>query len=150
MILYWLNYHKIFREITEDKKINKFTVFGIASSIFLFAHVLFLGSAIDSEIFNKVRKLILLLFILCEILAQFFLTRELYFSLKKINNYIFKIILNLKIIFVSAVILCTVIILITLAIFDLDSKVDYILEWNYFLFLLIFYLLSSIMWKKQK
>ena len=58
--------------------------------------------------------------------------------------------LNLKIIFVSAIILCTVIILITLAIFDLDSKVDYILEWNYFLFLLIFYLLSSIMWKKQK
>ena len=99
MILYWLTYHKIFREITEDEKIKKFTVFGIASSIFLFLHVLFLGSTIDNEIFNKVRKLILLLFILCEILAQFFLTRELYFFLKKINNYIFKIILNLKIIF---------------------------------------------------
>ena len=33
--------------------------------------------------------------------------------------------------------------------YDLDSKVDYILEWNYFLILLFFYLLSFFMWKKN-
>ena len=37
----------------------------------------------------------------------------------------------------------------SMQLWDLDSKIDYILEWNYFLILLIFYLLSSIMWKKN-
>ena len=31
----------------------------------------------------------------------------------------------------------------------LSAKVDYILEWNYFLILLIYYLLSFLIWKKS-
>ena len=43
----------------------------------------------NNEIFNKIRKLILVLFILCEIIAQFLLTRRLYLSIRKIESYIF-------------------------------------------------------------
>ena len=109
---------------------------------------MFLGTTIDNEIFEKIRRLILILFILCEITAQTFLTRRLYLSLNIIENFIFKNILNLKIIFVSITIITSVIILIILSVSNLSSKVDYILEWNYFVFLLVFYFLSAIIWKK--
>ena len=148
MILYWLSFDKIFRKISENNNIKKFTIFGIASSIFLFFHVMFLGTTIDNEIFNKIRKLILVLFILCEIAAQTLLTRRLYLSLNIIENFIFKNVLNLKIIFVSITVVTSIIILIILSVSNLSSKVDYILEWNYFVFLLIFYFLSAIIWKK--
>ena len=150
MIFYWLTYQKIFTTINQKKRINKFTIFGVFSGIFLFFHVFFLGTKIDNEIFNQIRKLILILFILFEILAQFFLTKRLYLSIKTINNYISKKILNTKIIFVSLILLSSSFIIVILTFFNLDSKVDYILEWNYFLLLLIFYLLSALLWNKQK
>ena len=111
MILYWVNYHNIFKQISYSQKINKFTFFGIFSSIFLFFHVFFLGTEIDNEIFTKIRRLILILFILFEILAQYFLTRRLYLSLNKIDDLIYSNILNLKIIFVSTIIISSIIIL---------------------------------------
>ena len=43
MILYWINYQRIFIRIENTKKISKFLIFGIASSLFLILHVLFLG-----------------------------------------------------------------------------------------------------------
>ena len=149
MILYWIHYNIIFRNFIEGKKISKFTIFGVASSLFLFFHVFFLGTTIENDIFTKIRKIILLLFILCEILAQFFLAKRLYLSLKKIDSYVYKYVIKLKIIFVSIIILTTFVVLAILSVYDLDPKVDYILEWNYFLFLLVFYFLSAIMWRKK-
>ena len=149
MILYWINYQRIINKITNKEKIYKFTVFGISSSIFLFLHVVFLGTEIDNNIFNKLRKLILLLFIICEILAQFYLTRRLFYLRNNLDKFIKNFILKLKIIFITIVIMVTVVVLITLSFFNLESKVDYILEWNYFLYLLFFYFLSFKIWKKQ-
>jgi len=149
MILYWLTYQKIFWSITEIKKINKFTVLGTLSGVFLFFHVFFLGTAIDNEIFNKIRKLVLVLFIIFEILAQFFLTRRLYLNFNKFDKYISQKILNIKIIFVSLIVISSVFIISILSFNNLDSKVDYILEWNYFALLLFFYLLSALMWRKR-
>ena len=149
MLLYWFNYHDIFKNFNKIKRLEKFTFFGVGSSLFLLFHVIFLGTAIDNEVFTKIRKLVLVLFILFEILAQFFLTRRLYLTLDKLKFYIHKKILTLKIIFVSIVIFSSVFILSILSFFDLDSKVDYILEWNYFFFLLFFYFLSVIIWKKK-
>ena len=149
MIFYWLTYQKIFITINQKKRINKFTIFGVISGIFLFFHIFFLGTKIDNEIFNQIRKLILVLFILFEILAQFFLTKRLYFNIDTINNYISKKILNTKIIFVSLILLSSSVIIVILTFFNLDSKVDYILEWNYFLGVITFYLLTFLMWKKN-
>ena len=149
MIFYWLTYQKIFFNISNEKKINKFTIFGVLSGLFLFFHILFLGSTIDNDIFHKIRKLILVLFILFEILAQFFLTKRLYLNIDKFNNYISKRILNIKIIFVGFIIISSAIIIGILSFNNLDSKIDYILEWNYFALLLFFYLLSALMWIKR-
>mgnify|MGYP006132357437 FL=1 len=149
MIFYWLTYQKIFWNITKEQKINKFTIFGVLSGLFLFFHVFFLGSTIDNDVFQKVRKLILVLFIIFEILAQFFLTKRLYLNIDKFNEYISKKILNVKIIFVSLIVLSSIIIIGILSFNNLDSKVDYILEWNYFSLLLLFYLLSTLLWNKK-
>ena len=149
MIFYWLTYQKIFWNIVKVKKINKFTIFGILSGIFLCFHIFFLGSTIDNDIFQKIRRLVLVLFILFEILAQFFLIKRLYLNIDKFNNYISKRILNIKIFFISFIIICSVVIIGILSFNNLDSKIDYILEWNFFALLLFFYLLCALMWNKR-
>jgi len=149
MVFYWLTYQKIFWNVTKVKEINKFTIFGVLSGLFLFFHIIFLGSTIDNDIFQKLRKLILILFILCEISAQFFLIKRLYLNIDKLNNYVSKKILNLKIIFVSLIIISGTAIIGILIFNNLDSKIDYIIEWNYFAILLFFYLLSFLMWRKR-
>ena len=148
MLFYWITYQKTFDKITGQKKISKFFLFGSASSFFLFFHVLLLGSEFDADWFKKLRKLIIVSFILCELNAQTFLVRRIYLIKSLLNKYTFKSIIISKIIFVITIILITIIILAILSVMNLPQKVDYILEWNYFLVLLIFYLLSSIMWKK--
>lgn len=149
MLFYWVTYQKAFDKITGQKKMSKFFIFGSASSIFLFFHVLLLGSEFDADWFKKLRKLIIVSFILCELIAQTFLVRRIYLIKNLLHNYTFRSIIISKIIFVITIILITIIILAILSVMNLPQKVDYILEWNYFLVLLIFYLLSSIMWKKN-
>jgi len=147
MMIYWLYYHKIFKLIEKKKRINKFLIFGAASSIFLFFHVLFLGTGIENEIFTKLRKLIIVLFIFCELTAQFFLAKRIYVCRTLIAPYTFKPVIYLKIAFVATIILISITIIGILTVYNLPPNVDYFLEWNYFLILLLFYLLSSIMWR---
>ena len=70
MLIYWITYRSFFLK-NNIKQNNKFVYFGILSSFCLFFHVFFLGTSIDIPIFDSIRKLILLLFILFEILAEF-------------------------------------------------------------------------------
>ena len=149
MIFYWVNYNKVFYSFT-NKKINLFYVFGIASAIFLFLHIIFLGmDNIESKIFKNIRKLIIISFILCELLAQVFLAKNIFSIREKLIKFCNIPIIYLKVIFVLIVILITTVVLFIQTFFNLPSKIDYILEWNYFLFLLVFYFLSFLMWKKQ-
>jgi hypothetical protein len=148
MMLYWINFNLIFTKIINKKKINKFTIFGILSSIFLFLHVYYLGIEIENQFFQKLKKYFLLLFILFEVTAQYFLTKRLYLLLDRLDRYVHKIIVKLKIIFVIIIIFLSVILSFLLIIYDLNKKVHYIFEWNYFLLLLFFYLLSFLMWKR--
>ena len=147
MIMYWLYYQKIFNLFEKEKRINKFLIFGVTSSIFLFFHVLFLGMEIENEIFTQFRRLIIVLFIFCELAAQFFLAKRIYVCRTLIASYTFKPVIYLKIAFVATIILISITIIGILTVYNLPPNVDYFLEWNYFLILLLFYLLSSIMWK---
>ena len=84
MVLYWINYKKIFFQIEKKRRINIFVIFGIFSAIFLLIHVFFLGIDSDILIFKKFRRLIIILFILSELAAQFFLVKRI-FILNLIN-----------------------------------------------------------------
>jgi len=147
MYLYWTNYNHLFKEILNSIN-NKFVFFGIASAIFLFLHVLFLGMEIDNKVFKLLRKLIIVLFILSEIIAQFLLSIQLFKNKKKLTYYCNSYIINIKLLFVICIAIISALVIFILLVYDLSNKVDYILEWNYFAGLLFYYLLSALMWKR--
>jgi hypothetical protein len=148
MYLYWVNYRHLFIEILKSSN-NKFVYFGLASAFFLFFHVLLLGVEIDNKIFKLMRKLIIVSFILSEIIAQFYLSIKLFKNKEKLNNFCNTYIVYFKIGFILIISFISILVITILLIYDLSSKVDYILEWNYFAGLLFYYFLSFMLWKKQ-
>jgi hypothetical protein len=148
MFFYWKANNSLFNYILNQKVKNKFYIYGIMSAIFLFFHVLFLGLDFNNSIFKLLRKIIIILFILFEVMAQYSLIRKMYDYKNKFLSFINLIVFKIKILLVSFIIISTVIIVFILAFYDLTKTFDYFLEWNYFIILLFFYLLSSLMWKK--
>lgn len=150
MFLYWKSNNIIFNSILNENKKNKFFIYGVFSSIFLFFHVLFLGVEIDNSIFKMLRKVIIISFIIFEVMAQYNLVKTIYNYKSDFLNFIRPSIFKIKILLVSFILIATAVIIFILAVFDLTKTFDYFLEWNYFIFLLFFYLLSSIMWNIRK
>ena len=148
MISYWIFYNRIFKDFIKSSENFYFFKFGILSAIFLLLHVFFLGWTFESEFFTRLRRTFIVFFILFEVLAQAFLIKKIFSVKDKMEDYLYSLVVYLKFLFVATICLTTVLILIILMIFDLSAKVDYILEWNYFLVLLFFYFLSFLMWKK--
>ncbi len=147
MILYWYYNNLIFNKITNEKLKNKFYIFGILSAIFLLLHVIFLGWIFETQIFQQIRRSFVVLFILFEVLAQAYLIKDIFRKKSELFKFLNNFVVYCKLVFVFFIFIATSVIIVLL-ITTLDSKIDYILEWNYFLILLIFYLLSSLMWKK--
>ena len=148
MILYWYYFNSIFKKLTNNKKNYYFFSFGILSAIFLFFHVFFLGWTFDSEFLTKLRRSYVVFFILFEILAQAFLIRKVLLIKDQFIEYFNEKIIFIKLSFVIFICSSSALILSILIFYNFSSKIDYILEWNYFLILLIFYFLSFLMWKK--
>ena len=149
MITYWFLYNKVLNDIFQTKRISIFLVFGVLSAIFLFLHVYFLGQKYENEIFNQIRRSYIVFFILFEILAQVYLLKYIWNKRNDLKNYFHQRILIAKLSFVIFVAICSFTILTILIFYNLSAKVDYILEWNYFLILLIYYYLSFLIWKKS-
>ena len=147
MITYWYNYNKIFKKIL-NQDTNIFYFFGLSSAVFLFFHVYYLGTTSNNEILNDFRRIIVVLFILFEVFAQTLLAHKLYINKNIFLKHCFNLFVLSKVIFVSLVLIFTITVMIMLSIFNFPSNIDYILEWNYFIILLVFYLLSALMWKK--
>ena len=149
MIFYWYYNNLIINKIINQNIRSKFFIFGILSGIFLLLHVIFLGWVFETEALTKIRRSFVVFFIFFEVLAQAYLIKDIFVKKDKIFKYLNNFVVYCKLVFVFLICVSTLLIIIILSVTDLDSKIDYILEWNYFLILLIFYLLSSIMWKKN-
>lgn len=150
MMLYWYLNNLTAKNIQNTSKNLYFFYFGILSAIFLIFHVTFLGLNIENKLFHKIRRIIIVLFILFEIISQLLLVINLRKNLEKYKPYISRKVLSLKYYLISFMIIVTMLILFILTFFDLSSRFDYFLEWNYFLILLFFYLLSFFLWKINK
>ena len=150
LFLYWKNNLNLFNELKNknilDKFSNTFFYLGMLSCIFLILHAAFLGLDFDSNIFSKIRRLIIILFILFEVSAQIFLTRNLYKFKEELKEYIRPLILKTKIIFVSTILVITSVAFIILVFYDPSTPFKHILEWNYFASLLFYYMLSRLLW----
>ena len=156
LIKYWLYNKEIinfFDQFNKNKK--KIIFFGIASAVALTLHSIFLGIKFDNDLYKLFRRVVMLSFIIFEIVAQTYLVITLYSFKEKLKKYINPLILNLKIFLVSILIIVA---LISIPIVSLPG--DYFLgfhlkffkhglEWNYFLGVITFYLLTFLMWKKK-
>jgi hypothetical protein len=152
LFFYWLNNLNLFKEL-ENRNIlvkhsKKFFYFGVFSCVFLILHALFLGLDFESELFDKIRRVIIVLFIVFEIFAQLFLTRILFKFKEELNIYIKPLFLKIKIAFVIMIFAITFIAFAFLIWGDLDGSHKHTLEWNYFASLLFYYLLSRLLWKR--
>ena len=156
LIKYWIYNKKVIEVFNfESKYKNKIIFFGIASAIALTIHSIFLGIKFDNDLYKLFRRVIMLSFIIFEIVAQAYLVTSLYSFKDKLTQYINIKILKLKIILVTSLI---VVAIISIPIISLPGN-DFLgynlkffkhaLEWDYFLGVITFYLLTFFMWKKN-
>ena len=156
LIKYWIHNKKIVLSIYgEHKYIKKFLYFGIASAICLVLHSIFLGVKYDYDLYKLFRRIIMLMFIIFEIVAQAYLVATLYSFRNKLLNVINQKILITKIVLVSFLVVVAIISVPIISLpgdtfFSLNLKFfKHALEWDYFLGVITFYLLTFFMWKKQ-
>ena len=152
LFLYWKNNLNLFNELKNNNVLNRFSksffYLGVLSCVFLILHASLLGLDFDSKLFGKIRRLIIILFILFELSAQILLTRNLYKFRRELKKHIRSFIILVKITFVIMVLSGTAIVFVFLVWGNLSTEVKHIFEWNYFSILLIYYLLSRLLWKR--
>ena len=129
-------------------KKNVFMIFGILSAIFLLTHSILLGLETDVKIFKLLRRVVLLGFIIFEIIAQCLLVINFYRLKKKLHSFFNSSILKLKIYLVS-ILISVAIISVPLLVFNGNVHLKHGLEWNYFIGVIFFYLLTHFFWKKK-
>ena len=149
LIKYWL-YNKMIIEHFEfnHKFKNKIIFFGIASAIALTIHSIFLGIKFDNDLYKLFRRVIMLSFIIFEIVAQAFLVLSFYSLKNKIDRYINLYILRIKFILVTTLIVVAVV-SIPLISLPGNKYLKHALEWDYFLGVISFYILTFFLWKKK-
>ena len=149
LIKYWLYNKSIINTFSPNHKhIKKIVFFGIASAIALTIHAIFLGIKFDNDLYKLFRRIIMLSFIIFEIVAQAYLVMIFYSIRDKLKNYINQKILKYKIILVSTLIIVAII-SIPLVSLPGNKFLKHALEWDYFLGVISFYLLTFFMWKKK-
>jgi|TARA_B110000858_G_C17622960_1_gene389861 hypothetical protein len=150
LIKYWLYNKDIIIYLNGDHKyLKKIVFFGISSAIALTIHSIFLGIKFDNDLYKLFRRLILLVFITFEIAAQAYFVAALYSFKDKLSNFIDTKILKLKLILVSILIIVAIIAVPIISWPGNTFKfVKHALEWDYFIGVITFYLLTYFMWKK--
>jgi hypothetical protein len=148
LVKYWLNTKLIIESFNSNyQNKNKIIFFGIASAILLTIHSIFLGVKIDNDIYKLLRRIVMLSFIIFELIAQAYLISFFYKVKKDLNNYINIFFLKIKRILISCLFLVSIVAIPFLP-FDNYKFLKHVLEWNVFLGVIIFYLLTHLMWKK--
>ena len=144
---YWSNNNSLVNKYKFTNMNYKFKTFGILSALFLAIHSIFLGIKFDIQIYKLMRRVVLLFFIIFEIIAQGMLVYHFF----KLKNKLSKLI-NKKILILKAIL---VFILSTVAILSVPILIDkgnthfkHALEWNYFVGVILFYLLTRFLWKR--
>ena len=150
LIKYWLFNKSIIQLFDNNNKyLSKIIFFGIGSAILLALHSIFLGIKIDNDLYKLFRRFVMVSFIIFEVVAQTYLVLILYLLRKKLNKFINKKILKLKI-YLVLVLLIVGIISIPILAMDGNKFLKHALEWDYFVGVISFYLLTFFMWKKIK
>tara|TARA_S200000501_G_scaffold79270_1_gene71031 strand:+ start:176 stop:880 length:705 start_codon:yes stop_codon:yes gene_type:complete len=148
-LFYYWNYNNnlICRLRNTENFKYKFRLFGILSAIFLIIHSIFLGIKFDLQLYKLFRRVVLLLFIIFELIAQGILVYYLYNIKNKISDITNKKILITKLVVVSILVIvafASLPILVTKG----NTHFKHALEWNYFVGVITFYLLTFFFWRR--
>ena len=156
LIKYWLYNKKIIEFFNQDHRHKKKIIFfGIASAIALAIHAIFLGIKFVNDLYKLFRRVRLLPFVVFELIAQAYLVSTLYSFKNKLDNFINVLYLKLKMFLVVTLILVA---FISIPIISLPGNdfmgfnlkfFKHALEWDYFIGVISFYLLTFMMWKKN-
>ena len=144
---YWVNNNNLVNKFKLTNINYKFKTFGILSAVFLAIHSIFLGIKFDIQIYKLMRRVVLLLFIIFEIIAQGILVYHFFKIKEKISDLINKKILILKAILV--LVLATIAILSVPILIDKgNTHFKHALEWNYFVGVILFYFFTRFLWRR--
>ena len=149
LIQYWISNNNLFKKIEDFRKKNKyFLFFGVGSALFLICHSIFLGINFETDLYKFFRRFVLLGFIMFELIAQTLLVLNIIKIKDKILEFINIKILTLKIILVSVLV---VVAFLSAPILNSSEYIHFkhALEWNFFLGIVTFYLLTFLFWKKN-
>ena len=148
LILYWRKTNNIINQYQNLTNSNLFKTLGIVSAIFLIIHSIFLGVKFDNDLYKFSRRFVLLSFIIFEIAAQSLLVFRFYkikpLIIKDINNYV----LYVKIVLVTILVLVALVSL-PIVVKSGNTNFKHALEWNYFMGVIVFYLLTHFFWRKD-
>ena len=147
LYFYWTKNNQIVNLLNATNINYKFRIFGILSAILLAIHSLFLGIKFEIEIYKLFRRVVLLLFIIFEIIAQGILVYHFFKLKQKIDSSINKFILKLKL-FLVAILATVGILSLPILLTSGNTQFKHALEWNYFVGVVSFYLLSKLFWKR--
>ena len=147
LFYYWKNNNSLINSFKFTNINYKFKIFGILSAVFLAIHSIFLGIKFDIQIYKLLRRVVLLLFIIFEIIAQGILVYHFFKIKKKLLKFINKKILILKIILV-AILAIVAFLSLPLLISKGHTHFKHALEWNYFIGVILFYLFSRFFWMR--
>ncbi len=149
LIRYWLNTKNIINRFDKNYiHTKKIIFFGVSSAILLTLHSIFLGIKFDNDLYKLFRRVVMLSFIIFELIAQAYLIRFFYEIKDKLNDYINIGFLKIKRILITFLIVISIITLPFLP-FDNFKFLKHAIEWNVFLGVIVFYLLTHLMWKKN-
>ena len=151
LVKYWYLNRNIILNFNKDyKHLNKIIFFGVGSAIALTIHSIFLGITFDNNIYKLFRRVIMLVFIIFEVTAQTYLVMALYSFKNKLDKFINFKILKFKLVLVSLLIIVAIIAIPIISWPGNTFKfLKHALEWDYFLGVITFYLLTYLMWKKN-
>ena len=148
LFYYWNNNNNLICKIRNTENFKyKFRIFGILAAIFLIIHSIFLGVKFDIQIYKLFRRVVLLLFIIFELIAHGMLVYYLFNIKSKISDITNKKILVIKMILVSILVVvafASLPILVTKG----NTHFKHALEWNYFVGVITFYLLTFYFWRR--
>ena len=152
LIKYWFLNKKIIMNFNKNHKhLKKIIFFGVGSAIALTVHSIFLGIKFDSDLYKLFRRLIMFIFIVFEVTAQAYLVATLYSFKDQLIKFINIKVLRLKLILVSILVVVAVIAIPVVSWPGNQFKfIKHLLEWDYFLGVIGFYLLTYLMWRKKK
>ena len=147
LYFYWSYNNNLINRFKFTNINYKFKVFGILSAIFLAIHSIFLGIKFDIQIYKLMRRVVLLLFIIFEIIAQGILVYHFFTLKEKLSIFINKRILILKAVLVSLLAIVAIL-SVPILINKGNTQFKHALEWNYFVGVVLFYLLTRFLWKR--